>query len=255
MEQLYFTSTRLRVSGKQGILKPDEEGYYILPIGAFNCVSSRDEFYTSENIDKIFDSSSDLMRKIESGKLFGEWGHPDIIPGESDNTFMNRACRVNDKDTCVFFKDVWTDSNISPEMLAHGVPSNAIVTMARLKPMGKLWETLDRSLKDPNVNTTFSGRFLTRDKQIRGQTHVIVESIVTWDAVTDQGIPAAEKWLSPRLESNKKQITPKIISALKQKVTAGGIRMENVEAVKAIIKTAETFFNSAKNKERGYREW
>ena len=254
MERLLYTSTRLRVMGKQGILKPDSEGYYTMPIGAFNCVNSANELYTLENIDGIFNQSSELMRKVQNGKLFGEWGHPDMLPGESGNEFMGRACRINDKETCVFFKEIWLDRNITPEMQAYGVPKDAVITMARLKPMGSKWEALERSLQDPNVNTTFSGRFLTRDRVHRGVTHVIVESVVTWDAVTEQGIPAAEKWLSPRLESHKTTITPKAVEAMKQRMATPGFRMENNEALVSVVKTAEKFF-AEQQSSRGYKNW
>lgn len=254
MERLVITSTRLRVQGKQGILKPDADGYYEMPIGAFNCVNSTDEIYTAKNIEQIFHNSSELMRKIQNGKLFGEWGHPEQLPGETANAFMMRACRVNDKDTCVFFKDIWLDSNVTPDMQRYGVPSDAIITMAKLKPMGALWETLQRSLEDPNVNTTFSGRFLTKDRIYRGKTYVEVVQVVTWDAVTEQGIPAAEKYLSPRLESHKTVVTPKMVEELKVQVANSNLRMESSSPIHNVIASAEKFF-SKNTPNRGYSAW
>lgn len=253
MERLLFTSTRLRVQGKQGILKPDSEGYFELPIGAFNCLNSAQEFYTKENIEQLFTGSSGLMRKVQNGKLFGEWGHPEMAPGESVNEFMSRACRINDKDTCVFFKDIWVDKP-TPDMQRYGVPSDAMVTMARLKPMGAKWEALQRSLEDPNVNTTFSGRFLTRDRIYRGKVYVIVEQIVTWDAVTEQGIPAAEKYLAPRLERHSTPITPQVVQAMKQQVNSPTMRMESAEQLKSVIATADKFFATTSNA-KGYANW
>ena len=253
MERLLFTSTRLRVQGKQGILKPDSEGYFEMPIGAFNCLNSANEFYTKENIEQIFHSSSEMMRKVQNGKLFGEWGHPEMASGESPRDFMARACRINDKDTCVFFKDIWIDK-ATPDMQRYGVPSDALVTMARLKPMGNKWEALQRSLEDPNVNTTFSGRFLTRDRIYRGRTYVIVEQAVTWDAVTEQGIPAAEKYLAPRLERHTTQITPQIVQAMKQQLKVPGLRTESVQQLTSIIQAADRFYaTSASGK--GYTRW
>lgn len=255
MERLAFTSTRLRYSGKQGILKPDADGYFELPIGAFNCVNSLDEVYTMENIKDIFDSSSELMRKISNGKLFGEWGHPEPVSGEAERDFMNRACRINDKDTCAFFKEIWLDDKVANSMSHVGVPTDAVVTMAKVKPMGNKWEALQRSLEDPNVNTTFSGRFLTRDRQYRGKTYVIVERIVTWDAVTEQGIPAAEKWLSPRLESHRTVITPKLIESMKKNLATTGFRQESNDGVRDVIKCAESFFAQQKSNGPGYNNW
>ena len=255
MERLVITSTRLRVQGKQGILKPDADGYYEMPIGAFNCVNSTDEVYTAKNIQEIFNSSSELMRKIQNGKLFGEWGHPEQLPGETANAFMMRACRVNDKDTCVFFKDIWLDNNVTPDMQRYGVPSDAIITMAKLKPMGALWETLQRSLEDPNVNTTFSGRFLTKDRVYRGKTYVEVVQAVTWDAVTEQGILAAEKYLAPRLESRNTQITPKMIDDMRRQLDTGKLRTESANQLQSIIHTADNFFREQRGETRGYYNW
>lgn len=255
MERLLYTSTRLRISGKQGILKPDEEGYYVQPIGAFNCINSLGELYTEKNVKGIYDASSDFSRKIANGKLFGEWGHPDKMPGESESEFMNRACRINDKDTCVFWNKIWIGDAVTPEMRAYGVPNNAIVVMGRFKPMGAKWEALDRSLKDPNVNTTFSGRFLTRDYVERGVVHVIVESVITYDAVTEQGIPVAEKWLSPRLETKSVQLTKQLLDNLKSKTGSKGFRTESDNGLREVISKAETFFNNKSSEKKSYIDW
>lgn len=255
MERLLFTSVRCKVQGKQGILKPDGEGYFEMPIGAFNCLNSAGEFYTRENISELFNSSSELTRKLENGKLFGEWGHPEMLPGESAGEFMNRACRVNDKDTCVFFKDIWISDQVTPDMQRYGVPSDALITMARLKPMGAKWEALQRSLEDPNVNTTFSGRFLTRDRIYRGKVHVIVEKVITWDAVTEQGIPAAEKYLAPRMESHKTVITPKMVEQMKDQLKVPGLRQESAAQLQSIISTADNFFSGQKQGTRSYTAW
>lgn len=75
-----------------------------------------------------------------------------------------------------------------------------------------------------------------------------MESVVTWDAVTEQGIPAAEKWLSPRLES------PKAVEAMKQRMATPGFRMENNEALVSVVKTAEKFF-AEQQSSRGYKNW
>jgi hypothetical protein len=126
--------------------------------------------------------------------------------------------------------------------------------MARLKPMGAKWEALQRSLEDPNVNTTFSGRFLTRDRIYRGKVYVIVEQIVTWDAVTEQGIPAAEKYLAPRLERHSTPITPQVVQAMKQQVNSPTMRMESAEQLKSVIATADKFFATTSNT-KGYASW
>lgn len=255
MDRLYFTSTRLKVQGKQGILIPDGDGYYEMPIGAFNCMNNCGEMYTSENIDNLFNESSDFMRKLRSGKLFGEWGHPEKHPSESVSEFMSRACNISDKHTCAFFKDIWIDKNVTPDMQKYGVPKDAWVAMAKVKPHGLAWESLDRSLKDPNVNTTFSGRFMTRDRMYRGQCYIVVEKIITYDAVTEQGIPAAEKYLAPRLESRNTQITPKMVDDMRRQLDTGKLRIESANQLQGIIHTADNFFREQRGETRGYYNW
>lgn len=255
MENLFFTSTRLQYNGKQGILKPDAEGYYEMPIGALNCKNSLGEFYTDENVEKIFSLSGDLMRKIKDGKLFGEWGHPVQQPGESDRDFMRRSCTINDKETCVFFSKVWITREVTPEMRAFGIPENAAIIMGRFKPMGKLWETLQRSLDDPNVNTSFSGRYLTRDRHYRGVCYVIVEGVVTWDAVGDQGHAVAEKAFATRLESHSTKITPRMVSNLREDIASGSIRMESASGALEVVNTAQRFFAEQKGAARGFHDW
>ena len=245
MSNLYFTSTRLQCQGRQGILKPDENGYYRMPIGALNCANSLGEFYTDQKLDQLMSKNGELLRKLESGKLFGEWGHPVQREGESPRDFMNRSCGINDKETCVFFKHIELDRNITPEMKKYGIPDNAVVFMADLKPMGPLWETLDRSLKDPHVNTTFSGRYLTSDYVQRGVTYVVVEGCVTWDAVTEQGHAVAEKTFAPRLESHRTRITPQMVDNMKRQLDSGALRMEQANNIQNVVAIADRFFRSS----------
>jgi hypothetical protein len=156
--RLLFTSTRLRLNGKQGILKPESDGSYIMPIGGFNCLNSKGEVYTMENIKEIFESSSELMRKIQNGKCTGEWGHPEPRAGEDMRDFMNRACMVSDKDTCALFKEVWLDDKIarSAAMASYNIAPDTVVTMGRVKPHGLQWEALQRAFDDPDFNVSFS---------------------------------------------------------------------------------------------------
>ena len=255
MDSLFFTSTRLKVIGKQGILTPDSEGYYVMPVGAFNCANNVGDFYTTNNIEKIFNDSSEFKVKLNSGKLFGEWGHPEQMPGEDPTSFMMRGCRVSDKDTCVFFKDIWIEREVSPLMQQYGVPADAWVVMARLKPMGMKWETLDRSLKDPNVNTTFSGRFLTKDRYYKGRTWVSIERIITFDAVTDQGIVAAQKDLSPRLESSHQRITPAMVKGMELRMGEEGLRTESNKPLVEVLNHAKAILNEETPSRSAYVNW
>lgn len=251
-----FTNTKLRLTGKKGILRPDSEGYYEFPVGAFNCVNSAGEFYTNDNIDDIFAKSGALQRKISSGKLFGEWGHPLPREGESPNAYLARASSIDDKETCVFFKEVWNDKTAGKHFTQYpGITENTIITFARLKPHGSKWEALQRAIDDPNVNIAFSVRNMGRDRLYHGKTYVSIEEIITWDAVTEQGVASSEKYGSMRLEHHRTVITPRILNNMKQALTAGAIRMENVDNVRNIIASAERLMGVQAGAAPAYAGW
>lgn len=254
-ERLIFTNTKLVVSGKKGIIRPTADGYYEFPIGAFNCQNSAGEVYTNDNIDNIFSKSGSFMRKIDSGKLFGEYGHPLPFPGEAENDYMARASSINDKDTCVFFKEVWNDPKVGHLFRGcRGIDDSSIITFALLKPHGNKWETLQRAIDDPNVNIAFSLRNFGRDRIYRGKTYVSIEQIITWDAVGDQGVGCAQKQSALKLESHKVEITPRLVEKLRNNLSTGAIRMENVDTIRSIIATADNYF-SAKTSNHSYSDW
>ena len=254
---LFLTTNKIPLRGKQGILKPDGEGYYELPIGGFNCENSIGEVYTMENVEKLFHSSSDLQRKIAAGKLMGEWGHPEPRANEDARSYTSRAGIISDKETCVLFNKIWLDPEVARTgaMVDMGVNPNTVVTMARLKPHGIKWEALQRALDDPNFNIAFSVRNLSYDKTIRGVVYVIIVQIITWDAVADPGIKSASKWLAPRLESRKVRITPEIIDQMEKNLEKGLVRQESVNSTLDLVKASRGFFRFKDSGRSGYTEW
>lgn len=255
-DNLIFTNTKLTISGKSGILKPDADGYYEMPIGAFNCENSMGEVYTKDNIDQLFSSSGDLMRKVNAGKLYGEWGHPHQHHGESDDNFMARASSVNDKDTCAFFKSIWNDDRVARDFVqCRGINVNSVITFAKLKPMGAKWETLQRALDDPNCNIAFSVRNLGKDRIYRGKTYVSVQEIITWDAVGEQGVGCAEKHAALHLESHRVVVTRKMVETMRSNLQRGALRQESVAGVRALIATADRHFRTIDNPQPAYANW
>ena len=255
--RLLFTSTRLRLNGKQGILKPESDGSYIMPIGGFNCLNTKGEVYTMENIKEIFESSSELMRKIQNGKCTGEWGHPEPRVGEDMRDFMNRACMVSDKDTCALFKEVWLDDKVarSAAMASYNIAPDTVVTMGRVKPHGLQWEALQRAFDDPDFNVSFSVRNLSTDRVFRGKTYVIIKRIITWDAVADPGVKCAENWLSPRLESRTVEITPTMVASMEKRISMPGMRLESADSLRQVVSEAKRFYANKQNGRPGYADW
>ena len=91
MQTVRFTCTSLTGTGKEGVIRPDENGYYDMVIGGLNMLNSAGEYYEYEGAKELFNQSSSFMRRVKRGALRGEVGHPRREPGQSIDSFMNRV--------------------------------------------------------------------------------------------------------------------------------------------------------------------
>ncbi len=165
---------------KQGILKPDGQGYYEQVIGGLN-----------------IDNSSVFKRKMDRGVLRGENGHPKFSPGMSKADFINRIYQIYEDRTCVHFKDIWLDNT-----LFKNPDGSAVWTiMAKFTPVGELCYLLDKELRNGCENVCFSIRSITEDYTVGGKIYRDIVEIITFDHVNEPGIAIAEKYKSPALES------------------------------------------------------
>lgn len=208
MSTVKFTATKLVGTGKRGMLKPDSDGYYTMPIGGLNTFNSAGEYYLLEGAKQLFEQSSILMRRISNGCLKGEVGHPKKLPGMSNDDFINRIMSVDEKNVCCHFKEIWLDENYGKNNPQFKNPM-LVGVMAKIKPSGPKGASLQASLDNPDENVCFSIRALTRDYFERGQTFRVLSSIVAWDFVCEPGISVANKWASPSLESLTDQVVTK----------------------------------------------
>lgn len=173
-----FTCTTL-LGDKQGILLPDDDGYYAQPIGGLNVYNSVGEFYTYQGAKQLFESSSALMRRIKTACLKSELGHPKPIPGQSYESFAQRVMEIDDKNVCAHISEVWLDfDNVKG---ANGKP--IIVIMGKVKPAGPYADSLKQSFENPKENVCFSVRGFTDDRFIGGIKERALKEIVTWDKV------------------------------------------------------------------------
>ncbi len=197
MARIGFTQLR-RPPGKQGILRPDGQGYYEQIIGGLNIDNSAGMRYTAEqSVLNLFDGSSTFKRKIARGVLFAENGHPKLLPGMSKAEFINRLYQIHEENTCAHFKDVWVDNTLVKN--PDGSPIWAI--LAKFTPSGEKGHFVEKQLKNGDENVFFSIRSITEDYTVRGKIHRDITEIVTFDKVNEGGIHIADKWDSPALES------------------------------------------------------
>lgn len=199
MSLIKFTATKLAGTGKLGILKPDADGYYEQIIGGLNTYNSVGEYYTAEGATQLFQESSSFMRRIKSGCLKGELGHPKRLPGQSMNEYLNRILTIEETNVVCHFKDIWLDTQFGKNNPKFNNPA-LVAVMARFKPTGPKADALRLSLENPHEDVCFSIRALTKDYYQRGQTYRVLNQIVTFDNVNEPGLALARKYESPALE-------------------------------------------------------
>lgn len=205
-ETIKFTSTKLAGTNKVGVIKPDADGYYEMVVGGLNAFNAMGEYYTLEGARQLFEQSGSLMRRIKAGCLKGETGHPkfDETPGntkaELEQNYMTRIMRIDERNVCCFFREIWLDSNYGKTHPEFKNP-NLVAIMAKVKPAGPNGNALEAAFNNPGENVCFSIRALTRDYYNRGTNYRVLQNIVTWDWVIEPGIASATAFSSPALES------------------------------------------------------
>ena len=199
LTNITFSTRQLAEMGKEGILRPDENGYYTMPIGALNTYNSAGAYYTANEAIKLFDSSSILQRRIKSGCLKAEEGHPRREPNWTDEDFIMRLQELRETNICAHFSKISLDFEFGKKNPKFNNPA-MIGIIGSFSPSGPYGEALRKSLENGQENVCFSIRSLTRDFYQRGRVIKVLDTIYNWDRVTEPGIDVARKWNSPSLE-------------------------------------------------------
>jgi len=196
-QTVQFTCTTLAGTGKTGVLPKDENGYRIQPIGALNCFNSAGEYYPAAQAKAIFENSSSFMRRVSSGCLKSEEGHPKPVPGMTEEQFIRRVLTIDEKNVCAHIASVYLDFDNVKD--SNGKPIIAI--MGKIKPAGPLAASLEDAYNNPNEDVCFSIRAFTDDKVIAGTKQRTLIEVVTFDRVNEPGIATSRKYHAPALET------------------------------------------------------
>lgn len=203
MSIVKFTETVFTSQNKEGTLPPpDSNGYYTVVLGGLNCYNSAGEYYVATGVVDMFRSSSSFMRRIQSGSLYSEVGHPRKEPGMSNSQFYNRIIDILDTNICGHIAEVSLDMDYGKKNPQFGNP-DLIAVMGKVKPAGPKAEALKLSLENPKQNTAFSVRGLTENFDRNNRVERVLTQIITYDHVVEPGIKAACKAFVPGLESFK----------------------------------------------------
>lgn len=191
-----FGCTALVGTNKRGTLKCDADGYYPAVLGALNHFNSAGQYYPLGPAQNLFESSSAFMRRVATGNLRGECGHPRKQPGESDRDYAMRLNDIYEPNVSHHIRRVWLEEGHRDEA---GRP--IVLIMGEVRPCGPRGPALKEALDNRFEDVCFSIRAFTYDTPIGGVWQKQLRQIVTWDWVNEPGISAAHKWRAPTLES------------------------------------------------------
>lgn len=225
MARTTYQCTALAGTTKTGKISADADGYYTVVLGALDFFNSAGDFYVYEPAKELFESSSSLMRRVSSGALRGEYGHPRFVPGMTNRDFLMRVMDVNEQCVSHHIKDVWIDSNSVTDKDGR----KCIAIMGRVKPCGPYGEQLAAQFENPNENVCFSIRSLTEDiVDANGTTIKTLREIITWDYVNEPGIHVANKYSAPSLEALiTRHITTDNLIAARDHMRKSGMGLES----------------------------
>lgn len=202
-----FANTILQGSNKKGVLKPDEDGYYTVVLGALDIINTGGERYVDTQISRnTFSAGGPLDKRIREGLLKGEWGHPKARDYPNPLAFERRIRQIDEDRTSHAISKVWLERIEYDGKQVMGV-------IGKIKPCGPYGQQLKEMLDDPHQNVCFSGRFYSnvRRNPRTGMVEREIHTVGTWDYVSAPGIPQAKKYASPSLESEAFTITDNML--------------------------------------------
>lgn len=193
---LKYACSALVGTNKKGVLKPDDNGYYRMCVGAFNIYSSAGIWYGYEASKHLLDNSSSFIRRIYNGNLYSEEDHPQWPIGGKFEDYVARIKRIEPKNICAHLRDIEVvPGDTGPD------GTQIMLVYASVKPDRERGHLLKAALDNPDQNVCFSIRALCDDKYVRGRIERTLTDIITFDWVVEPGIVKAHKYNSPALES------------------------------------------------------
>jgi hypothetical protein len=212
---LIFSADRIIVPDQKKMVT-DSDGYYDFIVGGLNCLNSRGEYYTANGVMKLFQESSVFMRRVRSGNLKGECGHPRLEPGMNEEAWISRNLEIRENNTSHHIKDVWLELDFGRKHPEYGNP-DLIAIWAKIKPTGNdLGRDLQAAIDNPHENVCFSIRTFSVPIFRGGMKIKVIDEIVTFDRVTEGGIAIATKYKTLAVESlTEIRVTLKSLQDLK----------------------------------------
>jgi len=248
MSTLIFTSS-VGSSIKSNDNKPDEDGYYTQNFGTIGVANTSGIVYEiTGEVRDLFADDSPLLKRLGSGYLRSEQGHPKKLPGMTNVDYINRILKIEEKSICGHIKEIQIMENL------QGPGTFTIV--GKIRPAGPYASSLKDDLENPNSNTAFSIRSLVDQRIENGVIIRTLRTIVTWDFVDSPGISTANKLNSVGLEEDLIEIdttdTDEVNSIVASLEDMGDVGTENDIGIrKEVLKE----LSLCKGNNCIYRDW
>ena len=194
VDRISFTVDVLAVKNgrKLGMIRPDENGYYQMPLAVLGTVTDNRTYYEVEDfVAQMTSPDTVFNRCLTDGKLAGEWGHPKIMLLPEDMR-LPRLMYVDEDKVSHQIGKVWSGEKLE---------SGGRIIYGKIKPTGPYGDKLKESLDDPCLNTSFSLRSIAHSRNENGITRRKIKHLVTFDYVCAGGYNEASKRYSPSVES------------------------------------------------------
>lgn len=182
----------VREGRKLGRPRPDELGYYDIPVAVLGIPTENKTYYhVGEFVDQITNATSYVNRMLKDGKLYGEYGHPDIAKMELGDQ-LARLNRIDEERMSHHFRSLRTGDKTE---------DGGVLVVAKIKPHGPYGAQVQENLDNPLMNTAFSLRSIAQAEMKGGLVHRRMRKLVTYDYVAAGGYMQAAKRYSPAMES------------------------------------------------------
>ncbi len=175
-----------------GRMKQDAAGYYLgMPMAVIGKVSQNRTYYDLASVqDQITNPLSAFRRNLEDGKLYGEYGHPDISEYDPNNPddkrkMIQRLAKVEETRQSHHFRNIYTDEKI--------LEGGGKLILSDIRPTGPYRSDLKDILDTPTINAAFSLRGIADTVVRDGVMYRIFKRLVTFDYVCSGGYREAAK--------------------------------------------------------------
>lgn len=207
MSEISFGNIVLANSGKKGILKPDQDGRYLLNAGGFNIENAHGIGYPANKyVLEQMEANSDLNRRVSMGYCKMEVEHPEPFIFVEENGVKYRKAMTSILEWINRLRSFDPDRicGLISQVIFRPVDNNdltkPIYNFIRCEPFGPRGPEFKESLENPRHNTAVSIR--TQISPFKGgDTKKNVEYWIGHDWVGEPGMIHANKHMTAGCES------------------------------------------------------